>query len=365
MDWSVLLVSRSVGSDLGHNVCEKLIANELWQGVVEMRWRWLFVLGLLCLSTACQDQRQTRVSLVGGEVVAFADGDEPPTGATNEVLTAACLGSEPDTCFRLSGQSILESVDGRDSWDIAWEIDGTEAWVHRLGTTPSERALKPTDMVITPADEVFVAVGAINPVRRTIDGKWTPSTADLKRFPFGPWLGLVSGVAAMGAAIVLGSGRRPGFVLSALYGVVALCASAAMFATPNSVTVAIGLSFVIVGGLLTLLVVAGRVSLVRGSEFFESDNPKSWLALAVASLLSAAPLALWAAGFGRWSAATYATALCGLAGLVAVWWFERDTRQRWVAARHGPKPDTEAESTARLTSFRPPTDPPAPNAPLG
>lgn len=361
----MLLVSRSVGSDLGESGCVRLIASEHWQEVVEMRWRWLFVLGLLCLSTACQDQQQSRVSLVSGEAVAFAEGDELPAGATSEVLTAACLESEPDTCFRLSGRSILESVDGSDSWKIAWEIDGTEAWAHGLGATPSEGALRPTDMVITPGGEVFVAVGAIDPVRRTIDGEWTPSSADLKRFPFGPWLGLVSGVVAVGAAIVLASGRRPGSVPSALYGVVALCASAAMFATPHSVAVAIGLSFVIVGGLLTLVVVGSRLGSVRSSDVVESGSPKSWLALGVANSLSAAPPALWAAGVGRWSAAIYAAALCVLAGLVAVWWLERDQRQRWVATRHGPKPDTETENTARLTSVRRPTDPPTPTSPLG
>lgn len=351
-------VPRSVGDDRGHSLCEKLIINELEQGVVEMRWQWLFVLGMLSLCAGCQNQRLTRVSLVNGQVVVFA-ADEPPAGATSDVLTSACLESEPDTCFRLSGQSVLESVDGRNSWQIAWEIDGTEAWIHSIGAAPSDTAIKPTDMVVTPAGEVFVAVGAIDPIRRTTDGEWTPSSADLKRFPFGPWLGLVSAVLAVGAAIVWGSGRRPGSMMSALYGIVALCASAAMFATPNSVTVAIGLSFVIVGGLLALLLVAVRVSLGRSSEVFESGNPKSWLALGLAGLLSAAPLALWAAGVGRWSTAAYSAALCGLFALVAVWWFERGTRQRLIAAQQGPKPDTEAENTARLTSAWPPTDPPA------
>ncbi len=135
-------------------------------------------------------------------------------GAADEAIeptTELCLDAEPDLCVRLVDRlTIEESRDGGGTWQQVWRVEaGSDEWLltgdHGY---QGSGVIDLGDVAETDAGSVLVAASAIDPLRRSPDGRWEPSVGDLRRFQV--FALLPTAIAVLAAAIGLAAiGSEP------------------------------------------------------------------------------------------------------------------------------------------------------------
>lgn len=255
-----------------------------------------------------------RTSRDGGETWVPSRESRPVTERQQTV--DLCL-TEPSTvCLNIGpGAEIREQRSPDDPWRSVWELDNDESWVGRMTLSVSTPQIEATDMVELPDGSVVVAMGELDPIRRTIDGRWTPSIADLREMP---WNGLaLAGVAfalvTASSAIAHGDMRGPQVVGLGWLGAV-LAAPCAV----GTMLLAIAVDGFIVGGFLAYLglpalllgLPLGLSALLRARAFGDESQRQAVRVVCglsvVGSAVAVVTFGLWAndlfPGTGRWEA---------------------------------------------------------------
>lgn len=163
-------------------------------------------MSLVFLGCTFEDSGITQVALVDGQVATLTADEEVPEGFERRKITFDCLAGTPEVCVRLSGNGIDETRDDGATWVTTWRIDPTESWVASVADTPSN--VRPSDLVVTPDDEVHVAVGLPLLVVRNSNGTWAPSRGDIRPFPFGVWFFAVGSLFGLGLALAWRQAKR-------------------------------------------------------------------------------------------------------------------------------------------------------------
>lgn len=261
----------------------------------------LLAMSLVLLGCTFEDSGITRVALVEGEVATLTAGAEAPEGFEQRKVTSACLSATPDVCVRLRGNGIDETRDGGATWVTTWQIDPTESWVATVADTPSN--VRPADLVVTPDDEVHVAVGLPVLVVRSSTGTWAPSRGGVRPFPLGVWFFAVGTVFGLGLAMAWRQAKRVRRA-TVIGGASMLGAFSA--ASDPTLPMLVPLALLVSLVTLSLLVTVGQPQ--EGRRDSASDLRPSLLTVAFGIAAVTATLAVWANGRTPWPVALGATA---------------------------------------------------------
>jgi len=168
-----------------------------------MRDLWLLLLLVLILA-ACgppEDSSWTRITTIDGKPAAIDDGYFRHLITTDDGVTwtaasynmelgefevagpELCLAADRSVCVRTIEQRVEESDDGGSSWETVWELDLSGNWLTRQLDTFEEARIQPGSVLETPSGAVLAAVGSAQPIRRSVNGEWSPTEGDLRIFP--------------------------------------------------------------------------------------------------------------------------------------------------------------------------------------
>ena len=201
-----------------------------------------------------------------------------------------CLSTDPETCIQNIAGRVEESSDGGTSWRTVWELDLSGNWLTRQLDTWEDAEIRAGSVLETPDGTVLVAVGSIPPIRRSVDGVWSPTEGDLRHFPlFGA---IVSSVGLLILAVTLTS--RPTPISLGTLGAVILWCGWFLLTLPlfNAMIMsAMVLASVMFAGTLALIVMA----LARPKP---KKSARQWAAPGPIEL---APLAVLNLGLFAWS----------------------------------------------------------------
>lgn len=303
------------------------------------------------------------------------DAGAEPTDAEDarSATTELCLDAEPSVCVRLAdGSTIEESDDGGQTWRRVWRVDGgSDRWLSsgQHGFDGSWSPIDLADMAETPSGAVVVAATTIDPLRRSPEGTWAPSIAELHTFQTFAFLPLVIavafmviGLAAAGNDLLVDLGPRITAMVAALVGlmVLLLLVAGVFESVPRAlalvgVVVALVAVVIITGGrgllgllgmllagvgalmalayfvlldvigiLVPMSIVPGLVALVLavlvawkgpGSRRVLGRNLLIGLAIVA---VAAMPMALWSAGWGSWVTVNRVGASLAILGALAL-----------------------------------------------
>lgn len=256
-------------------------------------WRILVVFGfLLAGCSEPEDPVWTAVAITDAGIVATLSGagesgrsdllsiDDGKTwssvGPRSDVievqvskLTELCLRATPNVCIRADGPRILESIDGGQTYETAWELDLRGDWLTRQLDTFWRATTFTGTMAETDSGAVVVAVGAIPPVRRAIDGEWNPSEAQLRAFPIGGTLWALAGIATLSIAFASDQTRMRLTILGC--GLIYLGTLTMRLASENLILLTLGLGIVLVIGIFVTFVV-----LAIRNAFVDSPPPQDY-----------------------------------------------------------------------------------------
>jgi len=139
-----------------------------------------------------------------------AESTDQPAPVQLDQVREACL--DDGTCIRLEpGATIVESSDGFETERTVWSVRSGESWLDPTHGADGVRAVAEVyDILVMPDQTVRVAAGDLGVLVRSVDGKWSPSEADLRTLSKGLLIALALAgllVTLMGA--MLGA-RLPG-----------------------------------------------------------------------------------------------------------------------------------------------------------
>lgn len=273
----------------------------------------LTVLGMSLVLLGCtlEDSGITEVALVNGQVTPLTNDGEAPEGFERRKITFDCLAAEPDVCIRLVGNGIDETRDGGTTWVTTWRIDPTESWVASVADTPSN--VRPSDLVVTPDDEVHVAVGLPVLVVRNAAGTWAPSRGDIRVFPLGLWFFAVGSVFSLGLALAWRQTRR---VRTAVVIGGASTIGAILAASDPTSPALVPLAIIVTIASLSLLGTVGQPQQDRRDS--AAGLKQSLLTIALGMGAMSTILAVWSNGRTPWSFAVGATTGLALLTLIIV-----------------------------------------------
>lgn len=301
---------------------------------------WLLPL-LIFLMSACTPSNEpswTGLALVDGEPIAIDTSDDSydDEPSTRQLVTfdegvrwypvsrqfdlagalptgrELCLSADQDVCIRTIGKRVEESNDGGSSWRTVWDLDLSGNWLTRQLKTEDIASVRPGSVMEIPGGTVLVAVGSIHPIRRSVDGEWSPTEGDLRRYPFGQaFIGTV-GLLLLALAVT----ARP-----ISYGLVFLSASVVFGAWLSLVLT--GIDALIYSS--SLLALAAAVSLISfaisaaGNQVAQVsrqwDGP-SWLELSPL-ILGNLGLIAWSYDWVTWSFMVGVVVVSSVAVLIA------------------------------------------------
>ena len=280
-------------------------------------WLWFLTLFILLVSacTPSNEPSWTGLVLVDGEPIAIDTSDdsyedEPssrhlqtfdegvrwyPVNRRFDLAGAIpagrelCLSTDQEVCIRTLGNRVEESDDGGSSWRTVWDLDLSGNWLTRQLGTEDIASVHPGSVMEIPSGTVLVAVGSIHPIRRSVDGEWSPTEGDLRRYPFSQaFIGSV-GLLLFALAVT----ARP-----ISYGLVFLSASIIFAAWLSLVLTGID-ALIFSSSLLGLVAIVALVTVIinavgnQVAQVARQWDAPSWLALS--------PLILGNLGIIAWS----------------------------------------------------------------
>ena len=261
---------------------------------------------------AFDDYRATRVLDTDGTWVRgenFNDLETTDIG-TQGVL---CLSRDSQHCFRgFSDLGIEESDNGGETWDVAWSVNPDEAWLELFEPDLDWLdSLNTGDLYETNEGELIVAMGVLDPVTRSADGTWSPSTNELQSIPTIPWMMLAIGLALAGLGLGLALAAREGgeIVIGILMTLLAVPSlGAAVWFWVGNETDGLFLPWLFLLGLVCAL--PATVLYLIGTGLWLRHETSRWSQIAWAFGLLAlglagatAPLVLWSSESLSWNSA--------------------------------------------------------------
>ena len=238
-----------------------------------------------------------------------------------------CLVDTPATCVRFGDEqlTVQESINGGQTWTTVWGLDPSEGWlIPTHGTAIDEITVAGYDLHVLDDDTVIAAVGEVPPLRRSVDGQWTPSIADVRHISSTALVGIIAAVAALALAISVSRLSHPGYRFVRL-GTVGAMATAPLLVAVSSWVFAVGDGTLVVpvGVLLSILAMTFAVALllVAAIDLAQVKSLKLILpSLAIALTTGVAMLLvywLWSfdiIGYRTWLLAWATIAILGIYG---------------------------------------------------
>lgn len=316
---------------------------------------WLIFVIVLAGCSIDEDPHWTTLVLAGGDVVAINDspgndadghlvmGDDGRSWGSALVLrdfpdrwsdefdeldvigNELCLRSNRSVCIRTDGERILESVDGGQSWNTAWELNTSGGWLNRQFSRQTAVELETGSVYETESGAVVAAVGFRPPIRRSVDGEWTPSEADLRLFPKGGAITLAVAFVLLAIAVARNPINSANVLVGLLVGVAAF-----PYFSMSTYSASLGVAALSPFALLVAIMFDAGLRRLR-TEL--PKRPKArwrlhwisavWLLLAAVSLGS---IALWAIDAGSWTMLTMPVWIGTIGALILTWRVASDDR---------------------------------------
>ena len=301
-------------------------------------WLLALVIFLMSACTPSNDPSWTGLALVDGEPIAIDTShdsydDEP---STRQLVTfdegvrwypvshqfdlagalptgrELCLSVDQDVCIRTIGKRVEESTDGGSSWRTVWDLDLSGNWLTRQLKIEGIASVRPGSVLEIPGGTVLVAVGSVHPIRRSVDGEWSPTEGDLRRYPFGQ--AFIGSVGLLLLALALTA--RP-----ISYGLVCLSASVVIAAWLSLVLTGVD-ALIYSSSLLALAAAVGLITLLinavgsRVAQVSRQWDAPSWLEL-LPLVLGNLGLIAWAYDWLTWSFMVGVVVVSSVAVLIA------------------------------------------------
>lgn len=284
------------------------------------RWRarHLALLLLLALGlSACSPPDPGRVVQdlafdPDGQLIEIDANDGPlfsgPPAELSETgkATEVCLDNE--TCLRLVDQrQIVESTDGWDTSTVVWSILPSDTWWgHEYDDGSNPMVIGLYDIVVLPDQTVAVASGQLPLIKRSVEGKWTPTVAALQTLPtFSLVFAIAAAVMVVVAGLAFGAPHRGAGAARVALVIIAPLFVIGALSTLLAVN-ALGLSLLGVFLLPLVLTSAGlfvgSILRARANDGFISSHALRILGSgAVALVCWIGVYALWAEGVVAWN----------------------------------------------------------------
>lgn len=243
-----------------------------------------------------------------------------------------CLTSDPSVCIRTDATTVWESSDGGATYERVWELDLSGRWLTRQLANTFEAEIAIGAPLETADGSAVVPVGAIHPIHRAPDGTWSPTEADLRRFP----VATAVFIALALVALSVGVAARPTawtVIVSGVY-LITLPASFVYAARFGALLVAFATT-----AFAVVVIVLFTGDGARSVRLWRVPSPMIW----------APPIAVFGAATLAWSEAVIGWRLLEMAVVIAVAWI-------LVA---GPRLASGKEE-ARTQQLPPPAVPPPP-----